>query len=66
MKVSGYQKCAAFSLLCAPVKHWHTKEKTVQGAAAWSTETIQASDPMEKRAPLSNSTWLQPALSPWK
>lgn len=34
MKVSGYQKCAAFSLLCAPVKHWHTKEKTVQGAAA--------------------------------
>lgn len=32
MRDSGYQKHAAYSLLCAPVKHWHTKEKTVQGA----------------------------------
>ena len=64
MRVSRYQKYAAFSL-CAPAKHWHTKEKTVQGAAAWSTETVQALDPMEKRSHLSNGMWLQPAPSPW-
>lgn len=42
-----------------------SKEKTVQRAAAWSTETAQALDPMEKGSHLSNSTWLQPGLSPW-
>lgn len=65
MRVSGYQKCAALSLLCAPVKHWHTKEKMVQGAATWSTGTVQALEPKEKRFHLSNGTWLQPAPSPW-
>lgn len=42
-----------------------SKEKTVQGAAAWSTGTAQALDPMEKGSHLSNSMWLQPGLSPW-
>lgn len=42
-----------------------SKEKIVQGAAALSTETAQALDPMEKGSHLSNSTWPQSGLFPW-
>lgn len=31
MRVSGYQNCASFSLLCASVRHWQQREDSARG-----------------------------------